>query len=78
MVPPEIKMPNKKRLNPTNIMVVDTISAVKSLTLLKVLLIRDPHPRWLVANVYLDTARLVPSNRNTRSTHWQGPAKLKN
>ena len=34
---PEVKMPNKKRLTPTSIMVVDTISAVKSHTLLKVL-----------------------------------------
>jgi len=34
---PEVKMPNKKRLTPTSIMVVDTISAVKSRTLLKVL-----------------------------------------
>jgi len=34
---PEVKMPNKKRLTPTSIMVVDNISAVKSHTLLKVL-----------------------------------------
>ena len=34
---PTIKMPNKKRLTPTSIMVVDTISTVKSRTLLKVL-----------------------------------------
>jgi hypothetical protein len=34
---PAIKMPNKKRLTPTSIMVVDTISTVKSRTLLKVL-----------------------------------------
>ena len=34
---PEVKMPNKKRLTPTSIMVVDTISAVRSRTLLKVL-----------------------------------------
>jgi len=34
---PEVKMPNKKRLTPTSFMVVDTISAVKSRTLLKVL-----------------------------------------
>jgi len=33
----EVKMPNKKRLTPTSIMVVDTISAVKSRVLLKVL-----------------------------------------
>jgi len=34
---PEVKMPNKKRLTPTSIMVMDTISAVRSRTLLKVL-----------------------------------------
>ncbi len=34
---PAIKMPNKKQLTPTSIMVVDTISTVKSCTLLKVL-----------------------------------------
>ena len=34
---PAIKMPNKKQLTPTSIMVVDTISTVKSRTLLKVL-----------------------------------------
>ena len=34
---PAIKMLNKKRLAPTSIMVVDTISTVKSCTLLKVL-----------------------------------------
>jgi hypothetical protein len=33
----ESKMPSKKRLTPTSIMVVDTISSVKSRTLLKVL-----------------------------------------
>ena len=33
----EVKMPNKKRLTPTSIMVVDTISEVKSRVLLKVL-----------------------------------------
>jgi hypothetical protein len=36
MVPPANKMPNKKRLTPTSIL-VDTISTVKSRTLLKVL-----------------------------------------
>jgi hypothetical protein len=34
---PAIKMPNKKRLTPTSIMVIDTILTVKSRTLLKVL-----------------------------------------
>ena len=33
----EVKLPNKKRLTPTSIMVVDTISEVKSRVLLKVL-----------------------------------------
>ena len=33
----EVKIPNKKRLTPTSIMVVDTISEVKSRVLLKVL-----------------------------------------
>jgi hypothetical protein len=33
----EVKMPSKKRLTPTSIMVVDKISTVKSCTLLKVL-----------------------------------------
>ena len=36
-VPPAIKTPNKKRLAPTSIRIMDTISAVKSRTLLKVL-----------------------------------------
>jgi hypothetical protein len=36
-VPLEVKMPNKKRLNPTSIMVVDTILTVRSRILLKVL-----------------------------------------
>ena len=36
-VPPAIEMPDKKWLTPTSIMVVDTISTVKSRTLLKVL-----------------------------------------
>jgi hypothetical protein len=36
-VNPEFKMPNKKQLTPTSLMVVDTISAVKSRVLLKVL-----------------------------------------
>ncbi len=34
---PDVKMPNKKRLTTTSIMVVDTISTIKSCTLLKVL-----------------------------------------
>ena len=36
-VPPEVKIPHTKRLTPTSIMVVDTISAVRSRVLLKVL-----------------------------------------
>jgi hypothetical protein len=36
-VPPEVKMPHTKRLTPTSIMVVDTILAVRSRVLLKVL-----------------------------------------
>jgi hypothetical protein len=36
-VPPAVKMPHTKRLTPTSIMVVDTISAVRSRVLLKVL-----------------------------------------
>ena len=36
-VPPEVKMPHTKRLTPTSIMVVDTISTVRSRVLLKVL-----------------------------------------
>jgi hypothetical protein len=35
--PPPIKLPSKKRLTPTSIAVVDTISSVRSCTLLKVL-----------------------------------------
>ncbi len=72
----EVKMPNKKRLSPISIMVVDTISAVKSRTLLKVLF--DPGSTATLINhasAYLNSAKRFPSNRNAKSTHWWGPVR---
>jgi hypothetical protein len=50
---PAIKMPNKKRLTPTSIMVVDTISTVKSRTLFKVL---------FLSRIYIHTDQLQVSS----------------
>jgi len=72
----EVKMPNKKRLSPISIMVVDTIAAVKSRTLLKVLF--DPGSTATLINhtsAYLNSAKRFPSNRNAKSTHWWGPVR---
>ena len=74
---PAIKMLNKKRLAPTSIMVVDTISTVKSCTLLKVLF--DPgSTSTLISRKCLPRyCKTCPINRNARLTLWQDPAKPK-
>ncbi len=70
-----IKMPNKKRLSPTSSMVVNTISTVKSRTLLKVLFDPGSTSTLISCKCLPRLSRCVPSNRNAILTHWQDPAK---